>query len=105
MLEKYRGDTFEFVVSLEDNGQPQTFKVGDIVRFGMKKNLFQTDYDLYKQIVVSEETDSVEFKFPNEETKKLAVQKHHIEIELTRNTIVQTIYRDSLTVLGDVVND
>lgn len=99
------GDTYIFNVSLEENGQAQKFQVGDLVRFGMKKNTSHADYALYKEITIDEETDSIEFVFSSEETQKLDVQVYQVEIELTRSGIVETVYRDRLNVLGDVVND
>ena len=104
-MEKYRGDTYRFNVSLEQDEQAQQFKVGDIVRFGAKANTAQTEYALYKEITVDKETDSIEFVFSSEETSKLDVRVYQIEIELTRDNIVETVYRDKLNVLGDVVND
>ena len=104
-MEKYRGDTYIFNVTIEQDGQVQKFKAGDIVRFGAKRTLSQEKYDLYKEITIDVETDSIEFVFSSEETQKLNVQNHHVEIELTRNGIVETVYRDNLNVLGDVVND
>lgn len=102
-MEKYRGDTYIFNVTLEQDGQAQQFQAGDLARFGMKKNTAHTDYALYKEITVDKETDSIEFVFTKEETQKLNLQNHQIEIELTRNGIVETVYRDKLIVLGDVV--
>ena len=99
------GDTYIFNVTLEQDGQAQNFQVGDLVRFGMKKSTAHTDYALYKETTVDKETDSIEFVFSSEETQKLDVQVYQIEIELTRNGIVETVYRDKLNVLGDVVND
>ena len=100
------GDTYIFNVTLEQDGQAQQFQVGDIVRFGMKKSTAHTDYALYKETTVDKEMDSIEFVFSSEETQKLDAQVvYQIEIELTRNSIVETVYRDKLTVLGDVVND
>lgn len=104
-MEKYRGDTYIFNVTLEQDEQAQKFQVGDIVRFGAKTNTAQTEYALYKEITVDEETDSVEFVFSSEDTSKLDVRVYLIEIELTRNGNVETVYRDKLNVLGDVVND
>ena len=104
-MEKYRGDTYTFKVTLEQDNQEQQFQVGDIVRFGMKKNTANTDYALYKEIIVDTLADSIEFVFSSEETQKLDVQVYQVEIELTRNGNVETVYRDSLKVLGDVVND
>ena len=104
-MEKYRGDTYIFNVSIEQNGQAQQFQTGDIVRFGAKTNTANTEYALYQEIRIDKDTDSIEFIFSSEDTSKLDVRAYQIEIELTRNGIVETVYRDSLNVLGDVVND
>lgn len=104
-MEKFRGDTYIFNVTLEQNEQAQKFQAGDIVRFGAKTNTSTTEYALYKEVTVDEETDAIEFVFNSEETSKLDVRTYLIEIELTRNNIVETVYRDKLNVLGDVIND
>lgn len=104
-MEKYRGDTYMFNLTLEQDGQAQKFQIGDIVRFGAKTNTAQTGYALYKEVVVEKETDTIEFVFNSEETSKLDVRMYLIEVELTRDGMVETVYRDKLNVLGDVVND
>lgn len=105
-MQKYRGDNFIFRLTIEENGEQINFKNGDIIKFGMKKDISQTDYDLYQEITISEESSEyVEFNFTSDKTKNLSLDTYKIEIELTRAGIVETIYRDTLTVLGDVVND
>ena len=82
-MEKYRGDTYIFSVGIEQDGQAQNFQEGDL----------------------DAETDTIEFVFSSVETAKLDIATYHLEIELTRNGNVETVYRDKLNVIGDVVND
>lgn len=103
-MEKYRGDTFIFDLFITKEEVSQKFLTGDIVRVGVKKDLYQTEYDLYREIQVDEDTDSIEINFSKDETEKLRIGEYQIEIELTRAGIVETIYRNSLKVLGDVIN-
>lgn len=104
-MNKYRGDTFIFNVAIEQDEQKQNFQIGDLVRFGVKRNTSDTEYALYKEVQVDEEADSIEFVFSSTETSKLDVRVYQMEIELTRNGIVETVYRDELNVLGDVVRN
>ena len=101
---KYRGDTFIFDLFITKEEVSQKFLTGDIVRVGVKKDLYQTEYDLYREIQVDEDTDSIEINFSKDETEKLRIGEYQIEIELTRAGIVETIYRNSLKILGDVIN-
>lgn len=103
-MEKYRGDTFIFDLFITKEEVSQKFLTGDIVRVGVKKDLYQTEYDLYREIQVDEDTDSIEINFSKDETEKLRIGEYQIEIELTRAGIVETIYRNSLKILGDVIN-
>lgn len=104
-MEKYRGDTYIFSVGIEQDGQAQNFEVGDLVRIGAKRSTSDTVYGLYQEKTVDTETDSIEFVFSSAETAKLDIATYHLEIELTRNGNVETVYRDKLNVIGDVVND
>ena len=63
------------------------------------------EYGLYQEKTIDTETDTIEFVFSSVETAKLDIATYHLEIELTRNGNVETVYRDKLNVIGDVVND
>lgn len=104
-MEKYRGDTYIFSVGIEQDGQAQNFQEGDLVRLGAKRSTSDTVYGLYQEKTVDAETDTIEFVFSSVETAKLDIATYHLEIELTRNGNVETVYRDKLNVIGDVVND
>lgn len=104
-MEKYRGDTYIFSVGIEQDGQAQKFQEGDLVRLGAKRSTSDTVYGLYQEKTVDTETDTIEFVFSSAETAKLDFATYHLEIELTRNGNVETVYRDKLNVIGDVVND
>lgn len=104
-MEKFRGDTFLFHITIENNGESQSFQIGDIVKFGMKRKTNCNEYALYKEVEITEEQSSVDLIFSSEETSKLKNQVYQVEIELTRNNIVETVYRDTLTVVEDVIKN
>ena len=100
---RYRGDTFIFQFSLQDeSGSPIKFQKDDIVRFGMKENFYTKDYALCKEMPIGEEKEEIQIEFGPEETSKLELRKYIIELELERNGQIDTIYQDTLTVKGDV---
>lgn len=101
MVEKYRGDTFIFPFSYED--EQLKFETGDIIRFGIKKACDCDDVILFKEIEVTETTEEIKIIFEPEATKKIKPGDYLIELELTRNGIVETCYRDKLKVEGDLI--
>lgn len=105
-MNKYRGDTFIFPFSLKDeSGNAQEFQIGDIVRFGMKENIYIKEYALYREIQLIEATQELQFTFTPEETQKLEKSKYIVELELTRNGQVDTIFQEELNVKGVVIDN
>lgn len=105
-MNKYRGDTFIFPFTLRDeSGNAQSFQVGDIVRFGMKENIYTSEYALYREIQLTEATQELQFTFTPEETQKLEQRKYIVELELERNGQVDTIYQEELNVKGVVIDN
>lgn len=100
----YRGDTFIFPFGLQDeSGEYVNFEAGDIVKCGVKSTINDTEYALYKELEVMENTDELVFIFYPEETKELMAGKYTRELEHTRGDYVTTIYQEEITVKGDVV--
>ena len=105
-MNKYRGDTYIFPFSLQDeSGSAMKFQKDDIVRFGMKENFYTKDYALYKELKIEAETEEIQIKFEPEETSKLELRQYIIELELERDGQIDTIYQDMLTVEGDVITN
>lgn len=104
-MEKYRGDTFLFHITLEDDEGGQYFQAGDVVKLGVKKKAECDEYDLYKEVHVEEEQRAIDMIFQSEETSKLASRTYQIEVEITRNNVVETVYRDTLLILEDVIKN
>lgn len=101
MIEKYRGDTFIFPFSFED--ESIQFEVGDIVKFGIKEACDCEKCILHKEITVTENTKELKVVFEAEETKGVNPGEYITELELTKKGIVETCYRDNLKVIGDIV--
>ena len=64
-----RGDIVFFSVSAEENGEPHTFKAGDIVRIKVYAKKDANKVVLQKVFGVSEDTTSVEIMLTGEDTK------------------------------------
>lgn len=105
-MEFYRGDDFSFDFGTTfENKEDYVFQVGDIIKVGVKTRETQSRYELYKEIKITEATDTITISFTNKETKRVSAGDKLIEIELTQaNGTVRTLFQDKLTVKGDVVN-
>ena len=102
-MNKYRGDTYIFPFSLQDeSGNAMKFQKDDIVRFGMKENFYTKDYALQQEIKLEIDAEEIQIEFMPEETRKLELRRYIIELELERDGQISTIYQDMLTVEGDV---
>lgn len=105
-MNKYRGNTFIFPFILRDeSGNAQEFQIGDIVRFGMKENIYTSEYALYREIQLIEATQELQFTFTPEETQKIEQRKYIVELELERNGQVDTIYQEEMNVKGVVIDN
>lgn len=103
MIEYKRGDTFIFPFSFKDTSL--FFEVGDLIRFGAKKACDCEEYILYKEIPIEEKTPEIQIIFEPEETRKIQPGDYIVELELTKNNIVETPYEDKLIVKGDIVSN
>lgn len=105
-MNKYRGNTFTFPFLLKDeSGNAQGFQIGDIVRFGMKENIYTNKYALYRKLKITEATQELQFTFTPEETQKIEQRKYIVELELERNGQVDTIYQEEMNVKGVVIDN
>ena len=102
MIEKYRGETFIFPFSFKDTNL--SFEVGDIIKYGAKVACDCDKYAFYKEIKVTETSKEIQIIIPPEETKNIIPGEYEMELELTKNNIVETCYREKIKVLGDIVN-
>lgn len=106
-MDIYRGDTFEFDFNaILDDGATYTFQEGDLLKIGVKQKVSNTNYILYREIEILEDTNVVTIIFDHEETKKLCKGDKILEVELT-NPLgrVTTLCQEKITVLEDVINE
>ncbi len=94
-----RGDTALFTVGAfvgeDENKQPYTFAVGDVVRFAVCGKKDYSNVVLQKDFTVTEETDVVEIELNGEDTKIGGTinkpTEYWYEVELNPETKPQTI--------------
>jgi len=120
IFEMYRGDTFGFSVSFttpddtavvkegeEIPEVPYMLQAGDKVKFGVKVRERDTDYVLYSETDVEDETSEVEFSFAPEQTQLVQPGEYIFEMELTCDggSTVITVFQYKLFVRGDIIHD
>lgn len=90
-----RGDAGSFFVGADVNGVPYAFRAGDVVRLTVCPKKDYSTIMLQKDVVVSEDTESVAFHLDSDETKFGDVINKATEywytIELNPDTYCQTI--------------
>lgn len=90
-----RGDIVFFTVSAEDNGEPYTFKAGDVVRVKIFGKKDAQSVELEKDFPITEDSENVEILLTAEDTKIGGViskpRDYWYEIELNPLTKPQTI--------------
>lgn len=102
--EYYRGDTIVFHFSFaNDNGEPIKFEVDDLIKCGAKRTFKSENYALIKELEIDAECDEIQIEFTPEETKDLQRGAYILELELTRNGRVETIYQDYIDIVEDVI--
>ena len=103
----YRGDTFGFDITAEENGADYVFAKNEIVKIGMKTDYSKgSKYLLFKEIKVENPIEEIHVEFEPELTKKLPLGISILEVELTdSNNKVQTIFQDKIKIEGDIIND
>ena len=105
----YRGDTFKFDFSatLEGSTNLHIFEAGDILKAGIKTDIRNNEYIIFKEITIQEPTTEVTFEFSHEEMLNAPIKDNAIlEVELTNTAgIVSTIYQEKIEIVGDVINE
>ena len=103
----FRGDTFKFDFSAYlENGTIHTFQAEDILKVGMKANTRSSEYILYQEKQITEQTDVVTFEFTHEEMIEATLGEKLLEIELTDTSgRVSTLYQEEIIIVGDVINE
>lgn len=81
-IEITRGDTAYVAVSITN----YTFKVGDIIKMGVKKSANDDMYIFEKQITIDKEKDKAFIKIEPEDTKNAEFGKYVYDVQLTQNT-------------------
>ena len=105
-MDIYRGDTFKFDFTATKNGEPFNFRNGDSVKVGIKNKLTNPKYELFKKILVEEETDTIAVNFTHNDMMNVCEGEKILEIELTDTEgNVSTLYQDKINVMGDVINE
>lgn len=104
MDEYYRGDTFIFPFSFKnENNSSIKYENEDVLKCGIKGSVYDSEYILFKELIVDKETDEVIFEFSSEETKNVEIGPCLLELKLTRDNKVNTIYQEKITIKGDVI--
>ena len=95
-----RGNTFSQTVDCENF----SIQKGDIIKIGVKSYEDAPDFALLKVLEFDEAKTSFDFNFTSEETKKLVPSEYEFEILYLSSDgeIVETIYKEDLTVEGSV---
>lgn len=90
-----RGDIASIDLVPTINGEPYTFKVDDVVRFKVFKAKDCGCVEIQKDVVIAEETQSVNISLTGDETKIGGIinkpAKYWYEIELNPDTNPQTL--------------
>lgn len=106
-MQVFRGDTFKFDFTAEmEDGSLYEFKVGDVVKVGIKNKKTNPKCALYQRIEIAEPTNTLHIVFPHEEMKKCCEGEKLIEVELTNvDGEVATLLQDKLTIVGDIIDE
>lgn len=90
-----RGDIANITVSANLDGQPYTFKEGEVVRFKVMKRKDCNEVCLSKDVYVTKESETVDIFLEKDDTKIGDViskpSTYWYEVELNPNTKPQTI--------------
>ena len=108
-MELYRGDSLPISISSKyKNGEQYIFKVGDVLKLGIKRRLSSDTYDYFIEKTIESSTTQVDFNIPPEITKELiGGEKYILEAELTFNggVDVATLFQEILSVKEDIINE
>lgn len=106
-MDIYNGNSVPITINANyKDGSQYVFKVGDIVKLGIKKYIGAIDYIYEESKTVSETTSSVDFNIPPANTEDL-LGNYVIEAELTYNNgeDVSTLFQEEFIVKGVVIDE
>lgn len=110
-MELFKGNTFNAVFSISDKetNKQYTFKIGDLVRVGIKYSVFDEDYIIYKEFKIENECTSINIEFTHEEMEYLPLNSAEaiFEVELVYNhgQKIKTVYQEKVILKGVVINE
>ena len=107
----YKGDSVSIIFNLLDREtkEPYIFKVGDIVQIGIKGTLEDTEYQVKKELTITEEGTDVQVYLTPQETDNLTIteEKGILEVRLVYNEGKSraTVYQDKIRLEGVVYDE
>lgn len=105
----YKGNSVNKTFSVEESdGTTHEFEVGDKVRLGIKLNLDETDYVVYKEFTITAPGTEMALILTPEETENIPTEVEAIlEIEYVYNNgaSIKTVYQDKINLEGVVINE
>ena len=107
----YKGDSINEPFQIKDRtiGELYEFQVGDVVRVGIKQNIGDEDYQIYKDFTITDEGDTIMINFTPEEVDKLTATetKGWLEVRLLYNggASYSTVYQEKINLEGVVIDE
>ena len=107
----YKGDSINEPFQIKDKktGELYEFQVGDVVRVGIKKDLTDEEYQIYKDFTITEPGNTIMINFTPEETDALTIteDKAYLEVRLLYNggASYATVYQEKISLEGVVIDE
>lgn len=105
----YKGNSVNVKFNIEDKdtGGAYTFQRGDKVRLGIKSEIGDANYILFKEFEVTTPGDSIALILTPEETNISVTEEEailEIELEYNGGESVKTVYQDKIMLEGVVID-
>lgn len=105
----YKGNSVNVKFNIEDKdtGANYQFQVGDKLRLGIKSNIGDTNYIVFKEYEVTQAGDSVALILTPEETNINVVEEEAIlelELEYNGGQSIKTVYQEPIMLEGVVID-
>ena len=105
----YKGNSVNVKFNIEDKdtGAYYQFQVGDKLRLGIKSNIGDTNYIVFKEYEVTQAGDSVALILTPEETNINVVEEEAIlelELEYNGGQSIKTVYQEPIMLEGVVID-
>lgn len=105
-IEMARGDTGVIPVLKKENGIPVTFKKGDLVTFGVKRNVHQEDFDILVQVTMDGSEEIAQIHLSHTDTMIRAGQYlYGIRVRSVEDITVDTVLIEGKFILKHGVTD